>query len=146
MAVQEFSKLEEIAKIEKKIKSSRLIESCIDVAISLGNGRTAVYDAHTNNRYTFEENGLKIDYEDGYNMFGGGHLKVYAEKENVLYATRADVELKKDLPTLEITHDFKKRYQIEKYLPGDWEKQVAKLKRDKKKIIKKRIRDMWQIK
>lgn len=88
MNTQQFDKIKKA--LSKKILDENIIEKIETVLEKMGTGQTTVHSYHTNAKYSYNDDFLRMKIDDGYTMFGGGDFSVYWKNDLVMQANRQD--------------------------------------------------------
>jgi hypothetical protein len=107
----------------EKISESKLIQKCAQIAEKFGKGGSTSKE-WANERYVFEKEALKIDYEV-YAM-GDKQLRVHFSGEKVFEVDENTGEPIKN-PNPMIVQADRSYFEILCYKPGDWESMVESI-------------------
>jgi hypothetical protein len=119
--MKESNLIKKMNSISKKIEESKIIDNCYELAKTRGRGETKVYSSHTNLKYDYQRDNIKIRLNDGWSMMGGGEIFVYYGNNTVFYADKYAVSNPESKFNPKVD-DF----CILTYKPGKWEKDIKK--------------------
>jgi hypothetical protein len=124
--MKESNLIKKMNNISKKIEESKIIDNCYELAKTKGNGETKVHNSHTNLKYDYQRDNIKIHLNDGWSMMGGGEIFVYYGNSPVFYADKYAVS----------NPEFKFNPKVDDfciltYKPGKWEKDIKKYLNEK---------------
>lgn len=112
-------------KIQQKIEKSRLAPTCIHLVKTFGEKQNTSSDPeYPTSELKFEDDGISLSLFT-YAM-GDEEIKVFSSNKMVFKANEITKEQKSPYYP-KVTVD-KKTYEIETYLPGDWEAKIESLR------------------
>lgn len=143
----------QLSKIQKSLERKQIIQKAKEVARKYGENRSETYPyriKHWSNfsgrAYSGEQLGIKGT--SGWSDFGGEDIKVYYSGQEVFCAStfssycsfdRSDSSVNEKMPEIKIGELY-----INKYTPGDWERQLTLIYKNGPKKEKPRIEKTFE--
>jgi len=124
--------------IANEIKRLNVIDKAYKVAVSLGKGKTTVYDYYTNVNFEYTDIRLYINVNDGYTWMGGGHVRVLWDGNMVMTACRPGSNIPpENIGIKDKSTDTDFIWEVQTYLKGEWTKYLTELYKNRNKIVRK---------